>query len=192
MKHKYYGRYMTIYGTVLPGAASINAWSKKVEGLTPEARHKLQICDWHKKNEENISFTARHFGYTRKTIRNWLKRLKKQGPVGLNDQSRRPKKTREPSTPFEVTAKVVKLRKRYPAWSKYKIRAILQKEDIETSASTVGRILKRKNLINKKVSRKRQRAAQHPKKRFPKGFVIKNNGVRIMGSGAFLLVWDMI
>lgn len=68
------------------------------------------------------------------------------------------------------------MRKQYPAWSKKKIRALLLREGIKTSESTVGRILKRRNLIDKKVSKKRSRAALHPRKRFPKGLVISNPG----------------
>ncbi len=40
------------------------------------------------------------------------------------------------------------------------------------SASTVGRVLKRKGLIAEKISKKRSKAAKNPRKRFPKGFGI--------------------
>lgn len=176
MKGRYSGQNMTIYGAVLPGAASIKAWSKKVENISKEARYKLQVCDWHHKNGKNISLTARHFGYTRKTIRKWQRRLKEYGPAGLNNQSREPKNKRKPTTSQEIVFKVASLRKEYPAWSKYKIKVLLEKEGIEVSESTVGRILKRKGLIDRKTSRKRRKAAKNPKKRFPKGFVIKSSG----------------
>jgi len=176
MKRKYSGQHMTTYGAVLPGAASIKTWSKKVENISPKARYKLQVCDWHHRNGRNISLTARHFGYTRKTIRKWLARLKEQGPAGLNDQSREPKNKRKPTTDQEIVFRVSVLRKKYPAWSKYKITSLLEKEGMETSESTVGRILKRKGLIDKKTSGKRRKAAKNPKKRFPKGFVIKSPG----------------
>ena len=44
------------------------------------------------------------------------------------------------------------------------------------SASTVGRILKRKKLINAKVSKKKSKAAKNPKQRYPKGLCIRCAG----------------
>jgi hypothetical protein len=38
---------MTVYGTILPGAASIARWASKIESLTPEARRRVKIMDWH-------------------------------------------------------------------------------------------------------------------------------------------------
>jgi len=44
------------------------------------------------------------------------------------------------------------------------------------SASTVGRILKRKGLIDQKTSRKKSKAAKNPKQRYPRGFRIMRAG----------------
>ena len=49
-------------------------------------------------------------------------------------------------------------------------------ENIIASVSTVGRVLKRRGLINKKASRKRRKAALHPRARFPHGFKISAPG----------------
>ena len=75
-----------------------------------------------------------------------------------------------------TAARIVQLRKQYPAWSKYKIKALLEREDIRVSASAVGRVLERRGLVNKKMSRKRRRAALRPKTRFPKGLSISQAG----------------
>lgn len=72
-------------------------------------------------------------------------------------------------------SEVVKIRKRYPGWSKYKIRPLLP-DDLKTSASNIGRILKRKGLIDRKISRKRSKAAKSPKARFPQGLKISEPG----------------
>lgn len=44
------------------------------------------------------------------------------------------------------------------------------------SASTVGRVLKRKGLIKKKIPKKRYKAVKNPRKKFPKGFKIASAG----------------
>ena len=167
---------MTIYGYVLPGAVSIARSAFLAGNLTERAKQRLKILDWHKAHGKNISLTARHFGLTRYTIRNWQKRLDKFGPRGLNDQSHRPKNPRQPITSWRIVSEVVNIRKQYPAWSKYKIQAILKQKQMIVSASTIGRILKRKGLINKKISIKKQKAAKNPKKRFPHGFKVSYPG----------------
>lgn len=168
---------MTIYGSILPGAISIARSAERAGHLTERARYKLKVLDWYHTHGENISLTARHFGQTRKTVRVWKKELKEQGPAGLNEKSRAPKKRPVPQTSPGSVLRICTIRKQYPAWSKYKIREILKREyGITLSASTVGRVLKRRGCINPKKSEKRRRAALHPRARFPHGFSIKAAG----------------
>lgn len=167
---------MTIYGHVLPRAISIARSAFLAGNLSERAKQRLKILDWHKKCGKNISLTARHFGLTRYTIRNWQKKLDRLGPRGLNDGSHKPKNLRQPTTSWEIVSEVVKIRKQYPAWSKYKIQAMMKQKQIIVSVSSVGRILKRKNMIKKKISIKRSKAAKHPRKRFPRGFKVSRAG----------------
>ncbi|MBD3282444.1 MAG: helix-turn-helix domain-containing protein [Candidatus Portnoybacteria bacterium] len=102
MKGRYSGRHMTIYTTTIPGAASIASWSYKVESLTIKAKHRLKIIDWHRSHGNNISLTSRHFGLTRHTTRQWLKRFNQYGVVGLNDLSRKPINLRKPTTSSNI------------------------------------------------------------------------------------------
>ncbi|MCH8748754.1 hypothetical protein IH781_03305 [Patescibacteria group bacterium] len=60
--------------------------------------------------------------------------------------------------------RTVQLRQQY-GWSKHKLTPLLKQAGYEVSVSTVGRVIKRRGLINPKASRKRQRAATHPKRR---------------------------
>lgn len=168
---------MTIYGSVLPGTISLARWAFATDNISDEAKHKLKILDWLRSHQGNVSLASRHFGLTRKTIRRWRSRFQEGGIRALNERSHRPKNLRTPTTPWKIMSEAVKIRKQYPAWSKYKIARILERDKgITTSASNVGRILKRKGLINEKVSNKRRRAANHPRKRFPKGFRIHIEG----------------
>ena len=103
--------------------------------------------------------------------------MKQFGPAGLNEKSKAPKNKRAPITLNEIIYQTVKIRKAYPAWSKYKIKRILKRDyGLETSASTIDRILKRRGMIDKKKSEKRRKAALKPKLRFPRGFRINEAG----------------
>jgi len=188
MKGRYSGRRMTIYGTTIPGAISIANWASKVEPLSLKGRRKLKVIDWHRAHGKNISLTARHFGLTRYTVRQWLKRFKKQGILGLNDKSHRPKHLRKPTTSWDTIIEVIKVRKQYPVWSKYKIQAILERQGVKISASTIGRILKRRNMIDKKLSKKRRKAALHPKVRFPRGLRISSPGDMIQIDTKYIML----
>ncbi len=167
---------MTIYGTILPGAATIARSAVLVNALTERAKYKLKILDWQRAHGNSNSLTARHFGLGRMTLYRWSRRFKQYGVIGLNEESRKPKHLRQPTTSWNTVIRTVQLRKQYPAWSKYKLRVLLAREGIQVSASTVGRVLKRRELINKKISSQRRKAALRPKARFP-------HGLRISGAG---------
>src|SRR3989344_7172288 len=100
MKGRYAGGHMTIYGHILPGALRIARLAERTGYLTERAKYKLKILDWHKAHGESISLTARYFGITRKTPREWLKQLKRLGSVGLNEKSRIPKNKRSPTNTY--------------------------------------------------------------------------------------------
>ena len=188
MKGRYSGRHMTIYGNILPGTAAIARSGLLAQGLTERAKYKLRVLDWHRKHNKNGSLTARHFGIGRMTLYRWLKRFKCCGLIGLNEQSRKPKRLRRPVTSSNIVIRAVQLRKQYPAWSKYKIKVLLERENIQTSVSTVGRILKRRGLIDKKMSQKRRRSALHPKRRFPKGLSISKPGDMIQIDTKYIML----
>ena len=188
MKGKYNGRHMTIYGTILSGARTI-AWSSALtDKLTEKAKKRIKMLDWHKSHGENISLTARHFGIGRMTLHRWLVRFKKIGMIGLNELSTKPRNVRRPATAWPVVARIVSLRKQYPAWSKHKLAAILKRENLIVSESTVGRILKRKGLIDKRISKKKSKSALHPKARFPKGLKINCEGQMIQMDTKYIML----
>ena len=174
MKGRYGGR-MTIYGRVLPGAVSLANWEAR-PNLTPQAKQKMKVVDWMRFHQNNVSLTARRFGLNRETVRIWKQKFDTVGMIALNEKSHRPKHLRTSTTDWKIVDEIVKTRNQYPVWSKYKIKAILKRKNIIISASTVGRILKKKGLIDKKVSRKRYKAAKNPKKRYPRGLRIVCEG----------------
>ncbi|MFA5755131.1 MAG: DDE-type integrase/transposase/recombinase [Candidatus Paceibacterota bacterium] len=176
MKQRYSGCHMTIYGTVIPMTRRIAQSFYVNRSLTDKVKHRLKTIDWYKNHDNNISLTARHFGIGRSTMNRWVKNFKRCGILGLNDKSRKPKKLREMATPWEVSSRIVVLRRQYPTWSKYKIKAILRKEEVYVSESTIGRILKRKGLIDNRISKKRKKSVLNPRARFPRGFKVSCPG----------------
>ena len=179
---------MTIYASTIPGAASIARTAIRGDYLSKRAKEKLDVLDWYMAHNKNQSLTARHFGFQRETIRGWWKKLKEGGPAALNDKSHCPNHVRKPETSHGIVSAVIKLRKQYPTWSKYKIQSLLQRERIKTSVSTVGRILKRRDLIDKKISRKRSRSAKSPKARFPRGMRISGAGDMIQMDTKYIML----
>lgn len=166
---------MTIYGSVLPGARTLANWATRTN-ITEKARQRLKVVDWLRSRGGDVSLTARHFGLNRETVRIWRNKFNRVGMLALNDKSHKPKNVRQATTSWQIVDEIVKTRKEYPAWSKYKIRVILKRKNMNVSASTVGRILKRKCLIDKRVSHKRSKAAKNPKQRYPRGFRITYAG----------------
>lgn len=167
-----YGSRMTIYGSILPRVALV----ARLADASPRAKHRLKIVDWHQRHGKNVSLTSRRFGIQRLTLRRWISKARLAGVNGLNDRSHRPKHLRTMSTTGETIAAVVGVRTQYPAWSKYKIRIVLSRQGIIVSASTIGRILKRRGLINHRQSVKRKRAALYPRLRFQRGLKIAQPG----------------
>ncbi len=178
---------MTVYGSLLPGAGRIANWAARVESLTLEAKHRLKVMGWHVRHGENVSLTARHFGLDRGTVRIWRDRFRERGALGLNDHSRRPKRVRQPTTSPDVVVRAVQLRKQH-GWSKHKLTPLLAKEGYVVSESTIGRILKRRGLIDSKASRKRRRAAHHPKRRHARGLKIARPGDLVQMDTKYLVL----
>jgi len=81
-------------------------------------------------------------GTSRATYYRWKKRYQIYGLAGLENESRRPNNTRKSTWTREEKLLVLKTRKKFKLWGKYKIAAILSREyNTNLSASTVGRII---------------------------------------------------
>jgi len=158
------GSSTSIYHTRLPHQRKLLRMAKTVS-LSKEASLRLAWLG-HYKKYKNAKVTCRRFGISRSTLYKWLKRYIKRGPLGLEDLSRAPKRRRASTVRWQTVDLIVAIRKGQPAWSKHKISVILKRDHgIELSASTVGRILKRKGLYDERVSRKRSKAAKRRQKR---------------------------
>lgn len=167
---------MTVYGYTFPRRGIVAYRGKRGRVVSPQAKARFEVVRWFEDHGRNVTRTAQRFGLARDTVRAWVRRVAAEGPAGLEDRSRRPKRVRQPATAGWVIAQVLTCRREQPTWSKYKLHAVLARQGVALSASTIGRILKRYGRIPPKATRKRQQAARRPKKRFPRGLVIRAPG----------------
>lgn len=150
MRRGRYGVPMQVYGSILPGAVSLARLLPKGASeardrrpLSRDGKRRLKAVLWHEDRVGNVSLTARHFGVSRSTLYEWLKRYRQSGPLGLEDRSRRPHRVRQPTWSPELEDRVLQLRQDNPRWGKDMLTPILRREGIQVSVSMVGRILTR-------------------------------------------------
>jgi transposase InsO family protein len=142
--------------------------------LSREARVRLSWLS-HYKKKGNACITCRRFGISRSTLYKWVARYSERGPRGLEDLSRAPHNRRAPTVSWQTVDLICSIRAEQPAWSKHKIAVILKRDHgVTLSASTVGRILKRKGLYDTRVSRKRSKAARKRHQRLRAEWWMKN------------------
>jgi transposase InsO family protein len=114
-------------------------------------------------------------GVSRATLYRWEKRLEEEGLKGLEDRSRRPKRTRKPTWSADLAQAVLSCREQYPRWGKDKLVLLLQQDGWQVSTSMVGRILTRlrargiireaprSGISTRKSSKSRPYAVRKPK-----------------------------
>lgn len=165
---------------------TIPAEQRKAHELPPPlskgAKRRLAWMDFYESHDHSAALTCRHFAISCSTLYRWLARYDPLDLSTLEKRSRAPHKRREPTTPMHVVDAILALRTERPAWSKYKISVVLARDSgIRVSASTVGRVLKRYDRIEKKRSLKRVRAARGRKerRRRPKGFSASGPGALV-------------
>jgi len=114
--------------------------------LSARAQERFRwLSCWQALRERAISSqeAAEVLGLPRSTLYRWQRRLKQEGPQGLEDRSRKPHRRRQPTWSPELSQGVLKLREQYPRWGKDKLVVLLRREGWQVSTSMVGRILAR-------------------------------------------------
>lgn len=140
---------MQTYGSIIPGGPTLARLLPKAASearerpLSREAKRRLAVVRWYEAHGKNMSLTARHFGLSRSTVYNWLRRYERDGIRGLEDRSRRPRNLRQPTWSQELQQAVLRLRQDHPRWGKDKLVVLLRQQGLSVSVSMVGRILSR-------------------------------------------------
>ncbi|KKS75113.1 hypothetical protein A2781_02380 [Candidatus Gottesmanbacteria bacterium RIFCSPHIGHO2_01_FULL_42_27] len=131
---------------ILPGVRQLS----RLVNISSDAKRRLKWFDWYNFHGRNASLTCRHFAISPDTFYRWKRRYKRGALKTLEAESTRPKTFRKSKIPFETIKRIVDLRQKDMAFSKYKIKAILKRDfGICLSASSIGRILTSHGLIEK-------------------------------------------
>jgi putative transposase len=140
---------MQTYGSIIPGGPTLARLLPKAASearerpLSREAKRRLTVLRWHDAHGKSVSLTARHFGLSRSTVYDWLRRYESEGIRGLEDRSRRPRNLRQPTWSKDLEQAVLRLREEHPRWGKDKLIVLLRQQGLTVSVSMVGRILTR-------------------------------------------------
>jgi putative transposase len=117
--------------------------SIEINSQQAEDRRKV-LGDWELLKKRGLPDHEIHriTGISRSTYYRRKNRLKVYGVQGLNNFSKRPKRTRQSDVPQRVIDLILAIRKDNPTYGKHKIRRILFRDHgVTYSESTVGRIL---------------------------------------------------
>src|SRR4030067_2555740 len=90
----------------------------------------------------DVKLVCQTFGISRATFYRWVKRFDPKDLSSLKEQSRRPRRVRQPLWSRGLVRAVKELRETYPRWGKDKLVVLVRDQGHEASTSTVGRILK--------------------------------------------------
>jgi transposase InsO family protein len=140
---------MQTYGSIIPGGPTLARMLPKAasEARDPpvgrETKKRLTAIRWHEAHGRRVSLTARHFGLSRSTVYDWLRRYEREGIRGLEDRSRRPRNVRQSTWSKDLEHAVLDLREAHPRWGKDKLVVLLRQQGLTVSVSMVGRILSR-------------------------------------------------
>jgi transposase InsO family protein len=109
--------------------------------------------------KEKLIDLCREYGISRKTAWKFKKRFTSLGISGLEDQSRAPRVIPH-KTPPELEELIVAERKKHTTWGPKKLKEVLEGQLGRglPSASTIGGILVRRGLVERRVSRTRHEA----------------------------------
>lgn len=133
-------------------------WSQ----TSPMSQKVLFIAD-HLRASRPVADLCAEYGISRKTAYKWIERYIRLGPGGLEDRSRRPRRSPK-ATPAEVVTAIIELRRRHPSWGAKKLLKILKGRHPRwqlPGRSGCCLILQRHGLIKRKT---RRRVIGHPGK----------------------------
>src|SRR5262249_43770572 len=126
--------------------------------------HRTQFIADYLRDGLSITELCALYGVTRKTGYKWIDRYLRQGPAGLEERSRRPRRSPN-QTPEEVVAALLAARRHHPTWGGKKLLALLHRRHPPWALpgrSTACDILSRHGMV---PIRRQRRRIGHPASR---------------------------
>src|SRR6266498_4727291 len=124
---------------------------------------RTQFIADHLRDVLSITELCALYGISRKTGYKWIDRYLRQGPAGLEEHSRRPRRSPN-ETSEEIVAAILEARRHHPSWGGKKLLALLHKRHPRWSLpgrSTACDILSRHGMV---PLRRQRRRIGHPGK----------------------------
>lgn len=165
--------------------AGFQRLAKLVDGkpleLSESALFKLQVLDLFRRCED-AQLTVAHYRISRATLYRWKRQFNPKDLASLENRSKRPHRVRSHQWTRELQEAVKELREDY-GWGKEKLRVLLKRQGITTSASTVGRILtelKHSGRLREPIKHVYHRQMARPMRRYavrkPHGLAVEHPG----------------
>jgi putative transposase len=124
---------------------------------------RIQFIADYLRDSLSVTDLCRLYGVSRKTAYKWIDRYLRLGPAGLEERSRRPRRSPNETAP-EIVAALLEARRSHPSWGGKKLLAIVHKRHPRwhlPARATVCEILKRHGMVPKS---RRRRHIGHPGK----------------------------
>jgi len=149
--------------------------------LCKKAGQRLKCFDYYNAHNDNARPTCRHFDISPQTFYRWKERYNLQHLESLPFPAQAC--GGQASYSVELVKAVLELREQYPRWGKDKLVILLQHQGFDSSASMIGRVLRklreqgllREPIANHISARKRQRQCPYAVGK-PKGYQAKEPG----------------
>lgn len=144
----------------------------EMSGKAKERLRMLNAWEGLRGRGESGKTAAETLGISRATLYRWRNRLERQGLKGLEERSRRPKRSRQRKWQTAEVELIRELRELYPRWGKEKLAVLASREGMRLSVSTTGRILtylRQRGIIPERA----QKRWFYSKKRFKRPYAVR-------------------
>jgi transposase InsO family protein len=163
------------FSYTLPGATAL----ARLPVLSKEAKKRLAWMD-HYRNTKNAALTCRHFGISRQCFHKWAKRYDPFRLASLEEESRRPKKTRTWDVSRTEEFRILRLRRAHIRYGKMKLKVLYEREHgVPISSWKIQRVIETHALYfhqKKTEALRKKRKANEPKRRITELMKVERTG----------------